>query len=194
MIIRRIRLVSGLVLMTYLTTHFVNHALGLISLDAMENGRAWFVAFWRSWPATTLLYGALTAHLALAFYSLFQRQHLRMPLWEALQLVLGLLIPFLLIAHLVGTRLAHEWLGVKDSYTVIVLALWLSPENSLRQVLLVTVAWIHGCIGLHFWLRLRSCYSRVVPIFFSLALLLPVLALLGFSQAGREIYEAMARQ
>jgi adenylate cyclase len=44
MTIRRIRLASGLVLLVYLVTHFTNHALGLISLDAMEAGRAWFVA------------------------------------------------------------------------------------------------------------------------------------------------------
>ena len=36
---RRLRLVSGLVLLAYLATHFANHALGLISLDRMEDGR-----------------------------------------------------------------------------------------------------------------------------------------------------------
>jgi len=41
MIVRRVRLVSGLVLLTYLATHFINHALGLISLEAMEAGRAY---------------------------------------------------------------------------------------------------------------------------------------------------------
>jgi adenylate cyclase len=40
--IRRTRIVTGLVLFTYLTTHLLNHALGLISLDAMEAGRTWF--------------------------------------------------------------------------------------------------------------------------------------------------------
>ena len=38
-LVRRLRLYSGLVLLAYLTTHFVNHALGLISLDRMEDGR-----------------------------------------------------------------------------------------------------------------------------------------------------------
>jgi adenylate cyclase len=194
MVLRRFRLASGLVLLTYLATHFINHALGLISLGAMEGGRTWFIAFWRSWLATTALYGALTIHLALAFYSLYQRKHLRMPVWEALQLVLGLTIPLFLAVHVAGTRLAHEWFHVSDSYALIVLSLWISPENGLRQTLLVTVAWLHGCIGLHFWLRLRSWYSRVVPIFFGLALLLPVLALLGYAQAGREISDLMTRQ
>jgi adenylate cyclase len=195
MIVRRIRLVSGLVLLTYLTTHFINHALGLISLEAMETGRIWFLALWRNPLATLLLYGALVIHVGLAFYSLYRRRHLRMPLWEALQLVLGLTIPLFLAAHIAGTRVAHELFGVKDSYTLIVLALWnVTPLNGAKQAILVLVAWIHGCIGLHFWLRLRPWYSGVVPIFFSFALLLPVLALLGFAEAGREISDLMARQ
>jgi adenylate cyclase len=195
MIVRRIRLVSGLVLLTYLTTHFINHALGLISLAAMEAGRIWFLALWRNPLATVALYGALTTHLGLAFYSLYRRRHLRMPLWEALQLVLGLTIPLFLAAHVAGTRLAHELFDVKDTYSLIVLSLWnVTPLNGAKQALLVLVAWIHGCIGLHFWLRLRPWYSRLVPLLFSIALLLPVLALLGFAEAGREISDLITRQ
>ena len=63
MIVRRVRLVSGLVLLTYLATHFINHALGLISLEAMEAGRIWFwlcgeihwppLCFMVRWPPTS---------------------------------------------------------------------------------------------------------------------------------------------
>ncbi len=42
-VVRQIRLWTGLVLFTYLTTHFTNHALGLVSLDAMAAGQEWFV-------------------------------------------------------------------------------------------------------------------------------------------------------
>jgi adenylate cyclase len=35
--IRRLRLISGLVMLAYVTMHLVNHAVGLISLTAMEN-------------------------------------------------------------------------------------------------------------------------------------------------------------
>jgi adenylate cyclase len=191
--IRRLRLVTGLVLFTYLTTHFLNHALGLISLQAMEAGRFWFLLFWRSWPASVALYSSLIIHLSLAFYALYRRQHLRMPLWEALQLSLGLTIPLMLIIHLVGTRGAHEWLAVNDLYAIIVLSLWSDPLSAWRQTLLIVVAWLHGCIGLHFWLRLRPWYGRWALYFFSFALLLPVLALLGFAQAGKEVSELMAR-
>ena len=37
---RDIRLASGLVLFVYVTSHLVNHALGLISIDAAERGLA----------------------------------------------------------------------------------------------------------------------------------------------------------
>ncbi|HYT57944.1 MAG TPA: adenylate/guanylate cyclase domain-containing protein [Verrucomicrobiae bacterium] len=192
--VRRTRLVTGLILLTYLTTHFVNHSLGLISLGAMEAGRAWFLALWRNPVGTTALYSSLLIHFGLALWAIYQRHHLRMPLWEALQLTLGLCIPPLLAVHFVGTRLTYEWYGVEDSYAKIVLTLWkLSPIHGVRQALLIVIAWIHGCIGFHFWLRLRPLYPRYAALFFMVALLLPVLALLGFAQAGREIDFLIAR-
>src|SRR5439155_20867130 len=106
MTIRCIRLVSGLVLLTYLATHFINHAPGLISLEAMEAGRTWFIAFWRGWLATTVLYSALSVDLGPALYSCYQRKHSRMPLWEPLQPVLDLTTPILPAVHMARRRLA----------------------------------------------------------------------------------------
>ena len=192
--VRRTRLVTGLVLLTYLATHLMNHSLGLISLDAMEWGRGWFLALWRNPVGTTALYGSLLTHFGLALWSLYQRRHLRIPLWEGLQLLLGLTIPPLLTVHAVGTRLTHEWFGVNDSYNLLVLTLWhASPLDGLRQAVLVTIAWLHGSIGLHFWLRHRPWYGRGAPIFLGCAMLLPVLALLGFSQAGHEVSNLISR-
>jgi adenylate cyclase len=193
-LLRRIRLAAGLVLLAYLATHLLNHALGLISLATMEAGRTWFLAFWRNPVGTLALYGALAAHVALALWSLYQRRSLRMPAWEAAQLFLGLMIPPLLVSHVVGTRLAHAWFDTTDSYTRVVLALWEQrPLFGVRQALVLAIAWTHGCIGLHFWLRLRPWYPRVAPVLLSTAVLLPVLALLGFAHAGREV-AALARQ
>src|SRR5689334_211007 len=187
-VVRQTRLWLGLVLFTYLTTHFLNHALGLISLDAMMAGRDWFVLLWRSRAGTLALYTALLGHLFLAYWSLYRRRTLRMPGWEALQLSLGLTIPLLLVWHVVGTRLAHEVAGTRDSYTLVVLSLWqLDPVAGLRQSIVLVVAWLHGCVGLHFWLRLRPWYGRHARLIYSVLLLLPVLALLGFAEAGREI-------
>ena len=190
----RVRLVSGLVLFVFVTTHFVNHALGLISLGAMEDGREWFLLLWRNAAGTVLLYGALLTHFCLALWSLYRRRHLRMPLWEALQLLLGLTIPPLLVGHVVATRIGYELVDAIDAYTRFVLVYWqLRPDIGVRQEVALAVTWIHGCIGLHFWLRLRRWYPRWAPALLALAVLLPVLASLGFVQAGREV-AAQARQ
>ena len=90
---RRMSLGTGCVLFLFLITHLANHALGLASLAAMDAGRYWFLGFWRSSPGTFLFYGSLILHTALAMYGLYYRRSLRMPLWEAAQIVLGLSIP-----------------------------------------------------------------------------------------------------
>ena len=187
-VVRQIRLWTGLVLFTYLTTHFLNHALGLVSLDAMAAGQEWFILVWRSLPGTIALYGSFGIHNLLALWALYRRRTLRMPAWEAGQLTLGLLVPPLLVWHVVATRLAHEVAGTQTSYTLVVLALWqLDPIAGLRQVVVLVVAWIHGCTGLHFWLRLRPWYPRLARAIYSAFLLVPVLALLGFANAGQEV-------
>ena len=98
-LVRRLRLGSGLVLFAYVASHLLNHAVGLISLEAMEAVRRGFVGFWRLPPMTLALYGSLSLHIGLAFVSLYRRRSLRMPIWEAAQLLLGLSIPPLLFIH-----------------------------------------------------------------------------------------------
>jgi adenylate cyclase len=187
-VVRQVRLVTGLILFTYVTTHFLNHALALVSLETAEAGREWFLLFWRSWPGTAALYGALITHLLLALWSLWRRRSLRMPRWEAAQLALGLAIPPLLFEHVIGTRFLHDNAGVEDSYTYVALVIWdFYPAKGVQQLVTLTIAWLHGCIGLHFWLRLKPGYRRIVPLAFAAALLLPVFAALGFVEAGRTV-------
>src|SRR3546814_8710084 len=94
-----------LVLFTYLVTHFLNHSLGLISLAAAEAGLVWFRALWANGIGLTLLFGALTIHLGLAFWSLWRRRSLRLHRWEAVQLLVGLMVPPLLAVDRKSTRL-----------------------------------------------------------------------------------------
>src|SRR5438105_14272848 len=108
---RRLRLATGLIIACFVTGHFLNHSLGVVSIDAMDRLRAVLAAWWRSAPGTVLLYGSLLAHFALALVSLYRRTTLRMPLWEAAQLVLGLAIPPPIIAHIGGTRVHWFMLG-----------------------------------------------------------------------------------
>src|ERR1051325_3935211 len=169
--VRRVRIVTGLVLFTYLTTHLLNHSLGLISLEAMEAGRLWFLALWRNPLGTAAFYGALLTHFALALYAIYQRRHLRMPLGEGLQLALGLCIPLILATHFVGTRLAYESYSIQDLYAKVVLGFWRqNPALGLRQAALVLIAWTHGSIGLYFWLRLRPWFRLFAPALYAVTL------------------------
>jgi adenylate cyclase len=181
----RLRLASGLVLMTFACTHLLNHALGIYSLAAMDAGGEIFTAVWRSAPATLLLYAAFAVHVALALHKLWRRRSLRLPPWELAQVALGLLIPLWLVVHVIGTRGAHQLLRVDDSYAYVLNVLW--PDGAWRQSVMLVLVWLHGCIGIHFWLRLRPWYRYVQPWLLALALLLPTLALIGFADAGREL-------
>ncbi|MDA0702855.1 MAG: adenylate/guanylate cyclase domain-containing protein [Proteobacteria bacterium] len=191
-LLRRVRLGSGLVLFAYVASHLANHALGLISLDAMEDGRAVFLAVWRNPIGTTILYGGFLLHMGTALYALYRRRSLRMPAWEWAQYGVGLLVPPLLIEHILGTRGLNALYGLGDSYAYVLLVTWVwLPMKGVQQLLVMTLAWLHGCIGLHFWLRLRPSYDRWAAIGFAFVLLLPVLAALGFVAGGRAV-EALA--
>src|SRR5881396_371968 len=191
--IRRLRLGAAFVLLTYLILHFSNHALGLYSLDAMEAGRRWFLMIWRSPLGTLALYGAIVVHGGLGLWLLYQRRTLRMPGWEAAQYALGLALPALLASHVVGTRVAWWHTGSDDRYARLLLFFWVqAPECGAWQAVALAAAWTHACIGVHYWLRFRPWYPRVAGALFTVALLLPTLALAGFVAGGREV-AALAR-
>jgi adenylate cyclase len=55
---RHLQLASGVVLLTYLFLHLVNHALGIWSLDLAGRGLMLAIRLWHSAPGTILLYGS----------------------------------------------------------------------------------------------------------------------------------------
>jgi adenylate cyclase len=188
---RWIRLVTGLILACYIVPHFLNHSLGVVSVTAMDGLRGVLAAWWRSAPGTVLLYGALLGHFALALASLYRRTTLRMPAWEAIQLVLGLAVPPLLIGHIVATRLTWLLLDQHITYERIVGVMWVDFPVAARQALLLLIVWVHFCYGIHYWLRIRRWYASAQPVLFAAALLIPSLALAGFAAAGNELLPAI---
>ena len=60
---QRLRIASGLVLFTFATTHFLNHAVGLVDLEAMHEVQAWRQVVTRSLPGTVVLLAALLTHI-----------------------------------------------------------------------------------------------------------------------------------
>jgi adenylate cyclase len=168
------------------TLHFVNHALGNISVDAMESGLVIHKLIWQSLAGATILYVSLLTHTSLGFWALYERRRFRWTRLEAAQLVLGLSIPFLLANHLIGTRVALSQFELEVGYAQVLANLWaFAPLLGALQAILLLVVWIHGCLGVHFWLRLKPFYARVKELLLSIAVLLPTLALLGYYQGGQ---------
>jgi len=118
-----------------------------------------------------------------------------MPAWQRAQTLLGLLIPFGLIGHVIGTRGLHEAFGVHGSYLTELAALWLLlPGFGVLQAVLLVVAWLHACVGLHAWLRLKPWYAAHERLAFALALLWPALALAGYISGGMQVVRRAAEE
>jgi adenylate cyclase len=186
--IRRIRLYSGLILFCFVSTHLLNHALGLISLQAMEGGRWLFLAVWRNPVGSASAAGRHTGHAPGAGVL----GHLPAPPSAHAAVAGGAAGPG--PVHSIGTgepRHIHAGRchghGYQDSYTMLVLLFWqLRPDAG-------PVAKRAAAGGLDPWLHrhpLRTAHApwyRLAMVLYTLAILVPVLALLGFAQAGRYV-------
>ena len=188
--LRQIRLASGVVLFAYMVSHFLNHALGNISMEALARGVYLHTLFWQFLPVTILFYTACLVHTALGIWALYERRQFRWKAIEPLQLVLGLSVPALIIAHIIGVRLGQTLYGHEKLYPQVLFVYWIwEPYRIWLMLVVMTIAWVHGCIGLYFWLRMRAFYKRAAPFLLAAAVLIPTLSMLGFYQSGRMVIE-----
>src|SRR5437879_12156577 len=72
--VRQVRLASGLVLFAYLISHFVNHALGNISMEALAGGVYWHTRFWQFPPVGIVFYASCVTHAALGIWEIGKRR------------------------------------------------------------------------------------------------------------------------
>ncbi len=179
----RLRSISGLVLFAFVLTHLLNHALGLVSIEAMESVQKIRTAVTRSTLGSGILIVAALTHLVLGISKLFQIQTWRIGSRSILQLAFGLALPFLLIRHVVGTRVAHSQFGINDDYNFVLWATW--PSDGWNLAIMITLAWVHACIGLQHWFGSRPWYQGNIWLWYGLALLIPALAFAGFVSAAR---------
>jgi adenylate cyclase len=189
--VRQVRLGCGLVLFAYLVSHFLNHALGNISMDALATGVYYHAGFWQFLPVAVLFYTAALVHTGLGIWALYERRQFRWRAIEPLQLVLGLSIPALVITHLAGVRFGHTLFGHEKLYPQVLFAYWIVwPLKMWLMYAVMIIAWVHACIGLYFWLRMKAFYRRAAPFLLAAAVLVPALALLGLYQAGRNVIDS----
>lgn len=186
------RLASGLVLFFFALTHFLNHALGLVSVDAMLAAQDIRRAAWRSMPGTTLLFSAFAIHVGLSLWKLATRRTWRMPIWEAGQIALGLSIPVLGAGHVVNTRMMNNLHGFDDNYVAVLHLLW--PGAAWQQSLLVLIVWFHGMIGINHWIRMKAWYPRWSHIFWIFVVLVPCLSISGWIESARWAVNMSAQQ
>ena len=188
-LLRNLRLVSGLVLMLFVVGHLLNLALGLHSLSAMGAWRFLLLDPWRTPIGMAALVGAAAVHTALGLYAVSTRRSLSMSRTDAVQLVLGLVTPPMLITHVVATHIAGEFgRDFNFVYGQMLAVYWsFAPRYAFQQLFVVMIVWIHGALGLYAWLVLLPSWRRiggiVVPVLFAI----PILALLGFAESGREV-------
>lgn len=186
--IQNLRLYSGLTLFAYVLTHLLNHIAGIVSPELMESFSEFSTEIWQFPPLEILLFLALITHFVLAASRLTGRRSLRLRKSEWAQMILGLSIPFLMFRHLIATRIIDLGFDVESNYERVLLDLAVFvPMQGILQAITVIVVWAHGCIGIHFWLRLKPFYPRWRNVLATVSILIPTLALAGYAAASAEI-------
>ena len=193
---RNVRVVSGLVLLAFVTGHLTNLILGLHSLALMEAARPYLMGPWRSTPGIALLAGAAIVHILLGLYALAARRSLAVSKTDVIQLFLGFITPPLLLNHAVVMHMAGEVSPGFDSTFGQMLAIYWSftPKYAIQQVCVVMVVWMHAAIGLYSWLVLKPVWRRIGGLVLPLLFAIPILALLGFTEAGKEVLAKLANE
>ena len=184
--VRRIRLLSGLVMFAYLTAHLLNHALGIFSLTLAESGLKLAIVFWRNPVATFFLYGAAVVHVALALWTLYSRREWHLPWIELVRFAAGFSFPLLLIGHVVTARLGDALFDIRPSYALIIGNLLAAGRQGM-QLALLAPGWLHGCLGLWITLRRFDVMQRVKPVLIALVILVPLMAALGFLRMAVDV-------
>ena len=187
--VRQVRIACGLVMFSYLLSHFTNHALGNFSYETMQAALWYHIWWWRIPIVNLAFYSAAATHFALGLWALYQRRQFRYTVAEITQLVLGLSIPLMLVIHFSGVRLAGTLFGRAPPNYATPLFGYLNTRTYMIwvQFALLTVVWTHACIGLYFWLRLKPLFKWASPLLLALAVLLPPLAMLGAYHGAREV-------
>lgn len=182
----KIRVATGLILFVFALTHFLNIGLGLVSSWLMEEAQIWRKAITRSTVGEIVLMASLLLHAGLSLGKLAQRRTLRMPVVEWVQIILGIIIPLQLIVHIVFTHIAADEYGLNDQFGYLIGLIWGTNDIWFQSALLLVV-WVHGCIGLHYWLKATAWWRRWLSVLIGLATLVPAFAFAGLLTEGRRV-------
>lgn len=182
----KLKLWTGVLMLFYVFTHFLNHSLGLLGLTIMEQGRVVFDLVWRNPVSTYVFVTAVLIHFVLTMKKLLGKKTMRgLRSYEYAQIVTGVLTPTFLIPHILHTKLMFEFYGVQSTY----LHYFYTADKALVFLLLffLSMIWLHGIIGLTHYLYLKPWFSKVRVSLVIVAVLMPTLAGAGILSADREL-------
>ena len=166
LVIKNGRIFSGLVLFLYVLGHLINHSFGIVSIELLDKSRIIFNYIWRNPIGTILLYSSFLIHILINLISIFQMKTLKLPLRKWVQILLGIIIPWFLIIHIVFTGYAHHFEGIEDTYSSVIVGSWVAPpdiwgiKGGYYYIAMLLVVWVHGIIGIHYLFSHRSWYKR----------------------------------
>ncbi|MGB7240874.1 MAG: 2Fe-2S iron-sulfur cluster-binding protein [Sulfitobacter sp.] len=185
--LRSARIVTGLYLLVYVTSHLLNLSLGLVSIKAMDAARPYLSGFMTGTVTGPVLGLMILTHYLIGLWSIYKKPVLRGSTHDVVQIVTGVLVVPLLAKHAIGISMLQQ-VGVDFGYSDTIRLFWLTdPSIGLLQVIMLSVVWVHGCAGLFTWLRSKPNATRALMWLYPLAVAIPVVALLGYVQAGRDV-------
>ena len=182
----KLKLWTGMFLMFYCVTHYLNHSIGIFGLDAIEYIRNIFLFFWRNpvmnffLPSVAVIhiYLSLSRVIRLASFRGFKRH-------EWFQLIAGILTVPALALHVSGTKIAHVFYGINDTYTFLSSSIADYTDIVIFNLLMLLV-WMHGYIGVKYWMKVNSKYQSYLNKMGMFFFLLPILSFVGVISMFRE--------
>ena len=149
---------------------------------------------WQSTTGRVLLGGSALLHALLGLYAIAARRSLSMSRTDWVQLVLGVFTPPLLISHVLMTAVASELAtDYEPSYGLLLAMYWsIAPAYAFLQLFAVIFVWVHAALGLYSWLVLKPVWRRIGGFVLPLLFAVPIAALLGFAESGKEVVGKLA--
>ena len=101
LLIRQLRIYTGIFLFAYSNTHLLNHSVNIISIEAADFVREnYFHLIWKNPVFYFLLYASLIIHIILGFYSILTRKSFKIKIREWLQILFPVLALLVLLHHI----------------------------------------------------------------------------------------------
>jgi len=192
-IIRQLRIYTGVILFVYAFTHLLNHSINIISIQAADQIREnYFHLIWRNPVSIILLYGSLLIHLFLGFYAILTKKSFKLTLREWLQILLPVLALLVLLQHIAGGFIMTKVFDVDIKYSLLfaIMSTYESVEYYMGAILfslMIIFIWSHGVIGIHGLLKYNSkFYQKYIFAFKFVYWFIPITAVLGFLSGLRE--------